>query len=462
MKVLLSSRPTRTAIVALLMCVCMGGWLVGCDFNVEITDEKRALEKIGGTPPCASGQRFSEGKSGTQTIRIFLVDDQQNPEALDLDGIDKEPFNLKITSFNIPDTTDDDGNKTIEVIDASDGSVVSGAKVTLSLVEGNDDLLVQPNPRYSSLKTTIGNRRVPAAVNLLVDMSETSADQDSKQSRTSAPAGWVLENFNGDSTRGDLDVVSAQFVRSGGVSLSDLLFKTWETDLQYIAADGQTRGFIYTVEDSKERISRTFTNITNSSVEGDPPAYASIQAAALNARTVARDQDTDEALFNPGLIFLSLQRDHSLIDSKNANNLTDAVEAIKGKSWDSDDQADFIPMMGIVYPAPDQTSVADWDKYIDGLCNIAEAGGVSKRIYWGQLFHVPLNPRLVYQSTVRGHLDMAFHALKGYLELKVKYSLSGVEDGKRYFVKFKLQGELLQQKSNITQSPYIHFEVRTK
>jgi hypothetical protein len=118
--------------------------------------------------------------------------------------------------------------------------------------------------------------------------------------------------------------------------------------------------------------------------------------------------------------------------------------------------------MGIVYPAPDQTSVADWDKYIDGLCNIAEAGGVSKRIYWGQLFHVPLNPRLVYQSTVRGHLDMAFHALKGYLELKVKYSLSGVEDGKRYFVKFKLQGELLQQKSNITQSPYIHFEVRTK
>jgi len=343
--------------------------LVACDFNVEITDEKRSLEKIGGTSPCASGQRFSTGTSGSHTLRIFLIDDRQNPEALDLDGINREPFNFVIGSLAVA-TADDHDSARPKLIDAEDGTEVSGTNVTLSLVDdGDNSLLPVPNPRYSNLKRTSENKRVPKAVNLLIDMSETSADSDTSLSRTSAPAGWILENFNTDTTVGDLDVFSTLLVRSGVVSRSDLLFigPEWEDDLQYIADDGRRRGFLLTTDDAKERISQTFTNISNNRVSGQPPAYAAIQAAAADTRLVARSEESGNALFNPGIIFVTLERDHSLID-KNTNVLPQATQALAGDPWDypAEDaadgvideafqKADFIPLMSVVYPVPEQT-----------------------------------------------------------------------------------------------------------
>lgn len=452
--------------LAALVLLVMGGWLSACDFNVEITDEKRSLEKVGGTSPCAAGERYSEGKSGTHTLRIFLVDDRQTPEALDLDGIDKEPFNLKVSSFTIP-TKDEIDNETITLIDASDGSNVAGATVQLEL--DTSDLVVQPNPRYSSLKNVIGNKRVPKAVNLLIDMSETSADQDPGLSRTSAPAGWILENFNKDSTVGDLDIFSALLMKSNEVSSADILFKTADDDVQFFASDGRKRGFLLTtetfngVEGTEDLISSRFTNISNSSVNGEPPVYAAIEAAALDTRAVSRDGDTQEALFNPGLIVISLERDHNLLDSNRANKLDDAIKAVKGENWENDADADFIPMMAVAFPPPEKTTIEDWDKHLDNLCAIAQAGGASRKFYWGQVFHIPPKARTTqYAKLLRDGLDMSYHALKGYIELKVKYTLPGSTGAGRYFVSFKLQGELLDQKSSIENSPTINFEVRVK
>ena len=54
---------------------------------------------------------------------------------------------------------------------------------------------------------------------------------------------------------------------------------------------------------------------------------------------------------------------------------------------------------------------------------------------------------------------MAYQASKGYITLNVKYTLSGVEAGKRYNIAFKLQGTLLDQSSKNENSPYIYLTV---
>lgn len=459
MKALFSSQFTSTRTILLLsLTVLLGSWLSACDFNVEITDEKRSLEKIGGTPPCGPGVRFSTGTSGTQTVRLFLVDDRSTPEALDLDGINKEPYNLKIDSFTI-------GEAAIKVVDASDGSEATGVKATLQLVtSGDEPLVVQPNPRYDSLKKTIGNKRVPKAVSLLIDMSETASNEDSSTTRTGAATQWTLENFNEDTTQGDVDIFSTMVVKDGSVSAENILFKTWDSELQYISPDGRRRGFVYTSKDSKDAVSRALGALTNNDVGGKPPAFRALEAAILDTRAVSRDSETQEAIHNPGVIFVSLEQD------KETNNVARAVKAAKGDAWDGNDDklADFVPVMSIVYPLPQNATptpkVAEWDKYIDNLCKVSTASGVSNRVYWGQVFQIPasVNPRTTYQSDLRSHLDMAYHALKGYLGIKVKYSLSGTQPGKRYLVSFKLQATLLEQKSNLDDSPYITFEVRTK
>ena len=61
---------------------------------------------------------------------------------------------------------------------------------------------------------------------------------------------------------------------------------------------------------------------------------------------------------------------------------------------------------------------------------------------------------------VRQGLNMAFHSMKGFHELKISYNLSGLKAGKRYYVEFALQGEWLNEKTDPNNSARIVFEVQ--
>jgi hypothetical protein len=454
--------PRIIAIAGILIISSIGGILAACDFNVEITDEKRSLEKVVGTPRCESDQRVSIGSSGQHRMRIFLIDDQQeNPEALELNGIDQEPFNLTIAKFKVA-TTQDHPSANIEVLNAEDGTKIDDATATIEIV--NDPLVVEHNPRHTALKNITGNRRVPRAVYLLVDMSETAADQDTNVSRTSAVGTWILENFNSDSTRGDIDVFASLLMRNDLVSSSDVMFRNWEPPEDHYVGSRGFRGFVYTTEDVKDRISKTFTNTTNSQVSGSPPIYSAIEAAAAELRNTASEES--DLLFNPSIIAISLERDSFLLGKAAADKMADATRALRGKGFPDTsnlETADFIPLQTIVYPRPDKTSIQQWDAHLDNLCTLAQTGGSSRLIYWGNVFHVIPSPRRdAYQGNLKNQLDMAYHAMKGYIELKLKYSLTGngIQPGKRYIISFKLQGKLLDQTSSVGANiPRINFVV---
>lgn len=454
---------TSTLVVLMGLSVVISA----CDFNVEITDEKRSLNKIGGTTPC--DQRILRSNSGTQTIRVFMVDDNQSaPEAIELSGIDQEPYNLKLSAFEVAS-----GDKAdILVYSHETGEKVSSAQATVS-VATDGTYEVHPNPRHSALKKQAENRRVPLAVYLLIDMSDTALAQDNGALRTAVPGSWVLENFNTDSTKGDLDIFAALLVRNDDLSATDILFLQWDIEAdKYYLSDGTFKGFIYTSPESRNRMSEKFIGTGNPVSAGTPPIFAAISAAAKDLRRHAREDNT--LLFNPNLIAISLERDVALIDPKKPDRLNDALSSVRGTGWpDLDDEttADFIPAQTIMWHKPFPPNVTnppsqeDWDKYVDKMCTITQAAGPSKKIYFGNIFPVIRGgQRDFYKENLKNAMDIAQQANKGYLTLQVKYSLSGsgIEKGKRYNIAFKLKAKLLEQESKNELSPYIYLTVEAQ
>lgn len=444
----------------LLACLALvlGPFLQACDFNVEITDEKRVLEKIEGTPRCEADLRVAKGGSGSHTFRIYLVDNRK--EALNLEGIDQPPFNLKLESFAVPE-------ESVKVLDAETGEESKTVRATVS-VDSGSDLTVRPNPRYVELLEASGNKRVPKAIELLIDMGNSARSSDASRTRTSAAATWVLDNFNDDNTRGDLDILAAILLRNGRINADDSMFLSVKAKdypdrqiEQYLAGDGKERGFLLTTDDAKNKISLDFTQLSPSKADGDVPIYAGIEAAVYELRKVSRENG--EALFNPAVIAISLERDVSLVKGQNDTGLKNAETAAKGT-----EDKDFVPVMSVVYPLPEdlEKDRAKWDKHIDNLCRLAQAGGESRLNYWGNVFYVTPNLRRRYQDDARARLDHAYHAMKGYLEFKFKYSLTGGEAGKRYIIQFVVTGELLGEKINYDASdpdnslPKLTFEVQ--
>lgn len=447
----------------LALCALATLWSA-CDFNVEITDEKRSLNKIGGTTLCSS--RVAKGSSGTQTIRLFMVDDNQNaPEAIDLDGIDQEPYNLKIGAFSVAKGKDAD----IKVYSHETGDdVTSTVKATVTL-DTSKKLVVQANPRHIALKKTTDNKRVPRAVYLLIDMSDTALSQDNGALRTAVPGSWVLENFNTDSTRGDYDIFATLLVRNDTLSNKDKLFRNWtRPDDVYVTSKNKQDGFIYTTKESRDLMSEKFISTGNPVSVGLAPMYAAIRAAATQLRYHARD--AGDLLYNPNLISISLSRDAALQEKSIRNELAPAGKAIKGSRWpDLEDPktADFIPLQSIMWHKPFAPNVTnppsqkDWDKYVDDMCSLVRGAGANAKVYFGNMFPIiRRNSREDYKENLKNQLDMAYQAIKGYTEVSVKYTLKGGVSGKRYNIAFKVQGSLLDQKSKNENSPYIYMTVQ--
>lgn len=438
----------------------MAGMIVtgaACDYNIEVFPVKKKLEKIEGVARCENANRLKKGNSGQVSLRIFLVD--QNNESIMPD--ENNPLDLSKLSIS------SEGSFVPTVIDADDGTVVSGASVKLNIVtNGAEPLKRVINPQYETILNSVRPNRVPNAVSLLIDMSETAANQDNALSRTSATAGWILdeEYFNADSARGFLDIFQEILVRGNRLSPDDDLFKGKKDadnkPINYIPSSGRPSSFLITNEDNKDMISSENTNTSNSRAREFPPLYDAITASAQNLRSVAYDAtNTPAMLFNPMSIAISLERDVNAVNKK-PTSLNRALAAIK-------DANSFMPVTTIVYPKPSGTADADWSKHKDDLCTLAQKGGTNRNDYFGHV--IPILPEnrgrsnesaQDYQAMVRQALNMAFHSMKGFHELKVSYTLSGVKAGKRYYVEFSLQGEWLNEKSDPKNSARIIFEVQ--
>lgn len=451
--------------ILLLSLIGLSILWTACDFNVEITDEKRSLNKIGGTTPC--DQRLLTSNTGKQTIRVFMIDDNQNaPEAIELSGIDQEPYNLKLSSFEVASSD----KAVIKVYSHETGDQVPGAKATVE-VDTDGTYEVHPNPRHVAIQKQADNKRVPLAVYLLIDMSDTALAQDNGALRTAVPGSWVLENFNTDSVVGDLDIFATLLVRNDDLSAQDILFLQWtiEED-KYFTSDAQFKGFVYTTKTSRDLMSEKFIGTGNPVSSGTPPMFAAISAAAKDLRKVAREDGT--LLFNPNLIAISLERDVSMIPGTNKpDRFNDAAQAVRGTGWpelEDESTADFVPMQAIMWHKPFPPNVTnpptqeDWDKYVDKMCLLSQAAGPSKKVYFGNVFPIIRGgQRDFYKENLKNALDVAHQTNKGYLTLQVKYNLSGsgIEKGKRYNIAFKLKAKLLEQESKDELSPYIYLTV---
>lgn len=443
--------------------------VTACDFNVELNDERRVLEKIEATSPCDSLRRSVKKKSGSHLMRMFLVDSKK--EAIDLDGIDQEPFNFSVSSFKVTKyvslykTGNNKGKVKKDfkpkVVAEQDGSN-SGMTVTLS-IDTKTELGVYPNPRQLQLQEVVGNQRVPKAVSLLIDMSETAAKQDNNTTRTSTPAAWILDHFNGESQIGDIDIFQAWWVKNDRVGPKDNIFKGLPKEEQYLDLKSKARGFLYTTEDEndgsedgyKTVISRKFTNTLNASAVGAPPLYEAIFSASSDLRIVSKEGK--DPFFNPAVIAISLERDLSIINgNKKYPNLQEAIKVSKGAS-----PADMIPLMAILYPRPEEAKIEEWETHQDNLCKIIRAAGDNvgeKFAYFGQLMHVQPSPNN-YAKSLRTALDMAYHGQKGFLEFKIKYNLSAAP-AKNAVIIFSLEGELLGAKTDNDNMPRILIQVK--
>jgi hypothetical protein len=372
-----------------------------------------------GTQACE--EATPQGAAGIRTIRFALEQSALPSTAF----IGSDSFKLTSDQLAVDGTP--------QVFDKNGQDVSDKVSVVITMQKGSVAVPFHVNPHYQALLKTAGNKRVPRAISLTMDMSETAADQDPKMSRTAAPASWVLERFNTDSTRGDLDVLSALMFRSGTISAADLLFRTWEAETQFIAADGRQRGYVISTNTNVERASRTFTTITNSSVNGLPPVYQGVQVSALDLRNVAWDSDNGDQLFVPGIIALLAERDLHLLDSKQPNAYPDAFAALQGKAQQS------IPFFPILYPKPDKTPDANWKSYQIQLCQLTLASGDGNKGGWGQLIQLPPNARQQYTTNVRSALDFATIAMSGFFETKLNYTITGGNKGETYWVSFKLK-----------------------
>ncbi|MCB9637551.1 MAG: hypothetical protein H6727_01435 [Myxococcales bacterium] len=439
----------------------LGGWLAvssylaACQANVDLISEKRIIDKIEGTPRCEQGLRVVEGASGAATMRVYLVDDSNEEIPPGRLEASTTPFTVQNNLRLRPDS--------IRVIDADTGAQAGGVTADISFEEGRSDGWIQENPNYTAAKQNAENLRAPRAISLLIDMSETAAGQDFSMTRGSAPTGWSLAVLNQNQLRGNLDALSVLLMRNNLFTRTDNMFIGVDTDRQLIGISNQPRGFVVTTADEKDNISAALLGLSNNQVNLNAPLYGTIREAAVLTRDVSWNENGD-TLNNPAVIALTLSQDaHVLKPNDVTDEFANAQTALRGTN------GQFVPFMGITYPKPNGVKDADWEDHLNKLCELARVAGTGGVNYFGQVFYVQKDLELVQgerqelQSAVRNQLDMAFHAMGGWLELKVKYTLQGAQTGKRYIVAFGLDGTFLGEltdKSSKNKESYLTFEVK--
>ncbi len=441
----------------------LGGWLAitsylaACQANVDLISEKRIIDKIEGSPRCEQGLRVVEGQNGTATLRVYLVDDGS-------EEIPPGRLQSTTTPFTVKDNLSLRPN-TIRVIDADTGAQANGVTATLTLVDQTDSAnWIQENPNYALVKQSAENLRAPRAVSLLIDMSETAAGPDFSMTRGSSPTGWLLSVFNQNQQRGNLDALAVLLMKNNLFTRTDNLFLGADTNLQLIGASAQPRGFVVTSADGKDILSRGLLNLSNGTVNLNAPLYGTVREAAVLTRDVSWDESAN-AINNPAVIALSLSQDAHVLSPKDvADDFANAQAGLRGQN------SQFVPFMGITYPKPAGVKDDAWEDHLNKLCELARVAGTGGANYFGQVFFVRKDLEIVtgerreLQNSVRDQLDMAFHAMGGWLELKVSYQLSGAQAGKRYLVAFGLNGKFLgetTEKSSKNNESFLIFEVKS-
>lgn len=455
-----------SGLTVLLLCavgwgctdLCEGNWRQ-CSYTVEVVDETRQLNAIYGTSRCEPEQRITRGATGIQTFRLALVDDNPNaPEAIDVDGLDKDPWNLSAKSFQV---MQDESGPLVEVRDATTGALLPRVKAAVSVITDDDSFSMQPNPRHVALQPYHIDRRTPLATSLLLDMSGQAALTDSKNSRTAGIAKWLRDGyFNLNTTRGDFDIFSMVIMGDDNLSTKSLVF--YQNNSQGYSSGGVHKGYLHPTRDNMDTILEKILALTNQVAGGKAPIYAAISAVAKDLRSHARDGST--LLYNPQLTAIVLSRDVAEKNPNKANELYDMKQRLRGSGWpDREDPstADFVPFSVVAYPRPNGTSQNDWDDQINKLCEGVSAGGESKNRYFGGLFELlPSTPNNTYKDQVTQSLKAAFHLQsKGYIELKIRYSLKGANPGQRYAIRFKLRTKLLRSYNSPSATPYLRMTV---
>ncbi|MCB9637547.1 MAG: hypothetical protein H6727_01415 [Myxococcales bacterium] len=439
----------------------VGGWLIAssylaaCQANVDLISEKRRLDRIEGTPRCEEGLRVVGGASGTATMRVYLVDD---------DGEEIPPGRLETSTS--PFTAKDNLSlrpNSIRVLDADTGNQIPSVTADISIEEGRSDGWIQENPNYTAAKQNAENLRAPRAISFLLDMSETAASQDQTRERSSAPAGWVLSVLNERQENGNLDAFALLLMRNNLFTRTDNMFIGEDTDLQLIGVSNQPRGFLVSTGNEKDKISRAFLNISNGQVNLNAPLYGTIREAAVLTRDVSWNENGD-TLNNPAVIAITVSQDaHVLKPNDVTDEFANAQTALRGTN------GQFVPFMGITYPKPSGVKDDAWEDHLNKICEMARVAGSGGVNYFGQVFYARRNLELttgspqLFQDAVRDQLDMAFHAMGGWLELKVKYTLTGAQTGKRYLVAFGLNGTFLGEKTKeaaLGLEKFLVFEVK--
>ncbi len=458
-----------------LMMLLIGTFLAtACDFNIEITDERRYLSEIGGTVRCSSKFRTAKGANGEIVLRLFLVDNKS--EAIDLEGIDQEPYNFKAENIWIAKEQDADNPQyvKVEALSPTDGKPVPGVTAQVDIAKGAA-LNIYPNPRFIALKRVQEGKRVPKAMFVTLDMSKAEYNAEFQRTRVSALSIWVTSHFNSDATIGDLDLISVALIKNDTFKIDDIITFNWSNpDDAYFLGDSPS-AFLYTTETVKSDLSEKINFFTAGL--GKPPLYDSLLNGVKLLREVIKPTPEDDySLYNPAVLAISLYGDTALLSSDKKtvatvpSTIKQLVQSYRGKGWnqeEGEEAADFVPLMAVVYPPPSPGEAAiytedKWNAHVDNLCKIASAAkpdGVGSSIYWGQLFIVyPYFNDMT--DTLRNQLDMAYYAMTGYMELKFSYRLQGAKKGESYVISFRLGGKLLDTKIQIEEaSPRIMFRV---
>lgn len=371
-----------------------------------------------GTQACE--EPTPQGAAGIRTIRFALKRDHAQLQPI----LGRNGLQLTTKQLSI------DGP--IRVSDQDGNDVSNSVSVSITMAQDNAAIPFHLHPRYQELRTQIPKKRIPRAISLTIDMSATAAKSDPERLRILGPINWISQALNGDSSLAELDLFSVTLARNDTVSLADLLFKTWETDLQYIAADGTTRGFIHTVEDDKIKAQTILKKFSNDGTEGTPPVYSNVHATAINLRVVARTPDTKQMRYLPGLFAILTERDTHLIHPIKPMRHEDAHQALKGTRAN-----DSIPFFPILFPKPKHTSDADWKTYTNQLCQLTQATGNSNKGGWGQL--IPITPGQTNAlQKMQTALDFATISMFGFFETKLNYTITGGTKGHTYWISVPL------------------------
>ena len=439
-------------------------YLISCQANVDLISEKRIIDKIEGTPRCEQSLRKVEGNNGQVTMRLYLIDDSN-------EEIPPNRLVSTTTAFGIDNLSVRNG-RTL-VLDAETGRIASNVSVNLTLQAGSTDTdWIRENPNYTAVKQTAENLRASRAVAFLLDMSEGVASVDASRTRAAAAAGWI-SLFNQNLVRGSLDIFALLLMRNDRFTQQDNLFINASDDRQFIGASGRERGFVLTTATEKnDFISQELIRITNTQINRNAPIFGTVKEAALLTRDVSWGED-GTPLNNPALIGIIGSLDaHTLKPQDAVDQFGEARAEIKRNDL-------FIPPMFVTYPRSVDVKTEDWERQLDQLCDLARTANVEGgSIYFGQVFPIRPNLQLAEdgtqirdtQDSVRNQLDMAFHAMSGWVEIRVSYTLTGAQPGKTYYVAFVVDGEFLGETTNKSQvnpnatdknkDSYLIFEVK--